>query len=394
MTRNDIIDRLKLRRIINASGTMTALGASRVRPEAAAMSLEIIDHFVDIDELQAAAGRAIAQATGAEAGCVTSSASSAMSIAIAAAMTGPDLGRIERLPDTAGLKSEVVVQAGHLVNYGAPIEQAIRLAGASPVAVDAGRDITSSITSNTTAALYVVSHHVADPGMPLGEFIAVFKPHGIPVIVDCASEYDLRGPVALGADIAIYSAHKFLGGLTAGVMAGRRDIIRAAYLQNRGIGRHMKVGKEGIAGAIAALEAWSKRDHAAARARQLGIAALWLASLRDVPGLSVEKCADSTGNPIDRVKVSVHKDAGLYAWELAARLAARDPSVRVRDDLLEHGYFFLDPCNLAPGEEETVARAIRSEVELAAKRRDGCRESFANHCKRITARQLEWPEGF
>ena len=87
----------------------------------------------------------------------------------------------------------------------------------------------------------------------------------MPVIVDAASEYDLRGFVAAGADIAIYSAHKFLGGLTAGIVAGRKDLVRAAYLQNGGIGRGMKVGKEGIVGAIAALEAWAQRDHAAHR---------------------------------------------------------------------------------------------------------------------------------
>ena len=48
--------------------------------------------------------------------------------------------------------------------------------------------------------------------------------------------------------MALYSAHKFLGGPTAGIVAGRKDLVRAAFLQNHGIGRGMKVGKEGIVG--------------------------------------------------------------------------------------------------------------------------------------------------
>jgi D-glucosaminate-6-phosphate ammonia-lyase len=389
---SDIVSRLKLQRIINVSGTMTSLGAARVVPEVAARSVEILDHFVDIDQLQARASAAIAQATGAEAGCVTSSAASGVSVAIAAAMTGPDLERIERLPDTSGLKNEIIIQTGHLINYGAPIEQAIRFTGAKMKRV--GNDAERFVSGREAAGLYVVSHHVVEQGLPLSDFIRICKARQVPVIVDMASEYDLKGPAALGADIAIYSAHKFLGGLTAGIMAGKRDLIRAAYLQNNGIGRHMKVGKEGIAGAIAALESWSRRDHQAVRESELGIVAMWLSSLAKVKGLRVEREPDWTGNPIDRVRVTVGEEAGLFAWELADRLAGRDPSVRVRDDLIEQGYFFLDPCNLLSGEENIVVEAIVVEIEAAQARNDGRKEGYEEHRKREIARLLEWPEGF
>ena len=99
----------------------------------------------------------------------------------------------------------------------------------------------------TAAAVYVISHHTVQYGMlALAEFAEIAHAKGVPVIVDAASEYDLKGFLARGADIALYSAHKFLGGPTAGIVAGRRDLVRAAFLQNGGIGRGMKVGKEGI----------------------------------------------------------------------------------------------------------------------------------------------------
>ena len=388
----DIISRLDLKRIVNASGTMTALGASRVPPPVAAMAVEMLDHFVDIDALQARASQWIARATGAEAGCVTSSAASGIAVAVAAAMTGSDLGRIETLPDTAGLKNEVIVQAGHLINYGAPLEQAIRLTGARiRLASDA---LEESFGERTAAALYVVSHHVTERGIGLADFIARCRARGVTVIVDMASEYDLKGPIGLGADAVIYSAHKFLGGLTAGIVAGIKDFIRSAYLQNRGIGRHMKVGKEGIVAAMAALEAWSGRNHELMQERERSIVAEWLARLDKLKGLKVAREPDWTGNPIERVKVRVEANSGLFAWELTDRLAARDPSVRVRDDLVAQGYFFLDPCNLAPGEEKIVAEAIAAEVAAAQKNRDGLKMSFAQYAERLTSRLCSWPDSY
>jgi L-seryl-tRNA(Ser) seleniumtransferase len=146
-----------------------------------------------------------------------------------------------------------------------------------------------------------------------------------------------------------------LGGPTTGIVAGRKDLVRAAYLQNRGIGRGMKVGKESIAGVMAALGAWEKRDHAGIRKRERQALDLWLTTLQAIPGVAAEIVPDPTDNPLDRLKVSVHPDSGFSAASLAAALAAGDPPVIVRDHETERGHFFLDPCNLHPGEAEIVA---------------------------------------
>ena len=125
-----------------------------------------------------------------------------------------------------------------------------------------------------------MSHRVVQRGMiKLAQFAAVARAKSVPVIVDAASEYDLRGFLVAGADLALYSSHKFLGGPTGGIVAGRKALVRAAYLQNGGIGRGMKVGEEGIAGTIAALQAWERRDHAAIRAAETRALALWLQML-------------------------------------------------------------------------------------------------------------------
>jgi L-seryl-tRNA(Ser) seleniumtransferase len=255
-------------------------------------------------------------------------------------------------------------------------------------------NLEDSIGGQTAAALYIVSHHVVQEGqIALDEFITICKKFGVPVIVDMASEYDLLSPIELGADVVIYSSHKFLGGPTGGIVAGRKELIRAAYLQNRGICRHMKIGKEGIAGTIAALEAWELRDHKSVYAREQGYVKHWQDVLGDIAGLHLDIHQDWTGNPITRLRVSVDPESsGLFAWELADRLSAGKPSIQVRDDLIEHGYFFLDPCNLLPGEEVTVGQRIIDEVKSAREKADGRRYSLSERKRRGVASLLNWPD--
>ena len=168
--RPDIRPELGLRQVINVSGTMTSLGASIVVPEAVDTVSRILTEFVEIGALHRKASAVIAAACGTEAGTITASASAGITVAIAGSMTGADLARIERLPDTAGLeRNEVAIQTGHLVHYGAPVEQAIRLAGAKVVPVGTATHarpyhLEGLIGPRTAAALYVVSHHAVGFG--------------------------------------------------------------------------------------------------------------------------------------------------------------------------------------------------------------------------------------
>lgn len=396
---DDIRARLGLRPVINVSGTMTSLGASIVVPQAIETVASVLGQWTEMSDLQRMASRTIARLTGSEAGCVTASCSAGITLAVAAAMTGRDLAAIERLPDTSGLRNEVVVQAGHLVSYGAPIDQAIRLSGAKVVPVGQATSayayqLAGAITENTAAAVYVVSHHVVEYGqIPLANFIATAHAKGVPVIVDAASEYDLTGFLAAGADVVLYSGHKFLGGPTSGIIAGSRALVRAAYLQNLGIGRGMKVGKEGIAGVIAALEAWENRDHAGIRARERKALDVWAKTLQGRPGIAARITPDPTGNPLDRLRIDIDPNiARITAWDLADRLAAGDPPIIVRDHEAEHNYLFLDPCNLHPDEEAVVARRVAEELDHAAAAPEPLVSSFAERAMRLEAGLLNWPD--
>jgi len=399
MSTNDIRSRLGLRPVINVSGTMTSLGASIVVPPAVEAVSAILSEFVELGDLHRKASAVIANLTGAEAGFITASCSAAISLAVAAAMTGSDLAAIERLPDATGLQNEVIIQSGHMVSYGAPVEQAIRLTGAKVVPIGQATSasayhLAGAITDRTAAAVYVVSHHVVDYAqIPLRVFAKVAHEHGIPVIVDAASEYDLQGFLADGADLVLYSGHKFLGGPTSGIVAGPKELVRNVYLQNRGIGRGMKVGKEGIVGTLAALQAWKTRDHDGIRARERKALDCWLAVLDGKQGVKAVVVPDPTNNPLDRLQVFIDpQEARITAWDLADRLAAGDRPVIVRDHEVEHGYFFLDPCNLHPDEEDIVAARLAEELEQARKSNLPIATPFEDRLLAKEAAILQWPD--
>ncbi|KPH06320.1 aminotransferase class V-fold PLP-dependent enzyme (plasmid) [Rhizobium acidisoli] len=396
---NDIRPSLGLRPVINVSGTMTSLGASIVVPEAIEAMASILPHFVEINDLQRKASAVIARLTGGEAGFVTASCSAGISLAVAGAITGDNLLAIEKLPDAVSEKNEVLVQMGHVVSYGAPVDQAIRLAGGKVVLVGQATSthrfhMEKAITDKTAAAVYVVSHHVVDYGLlNLKEFVEIAHARGVPVIVDAASEYDLRIFLEQGADIALYSGHKFLGGPTSGIVAGRKELVRHAFLQNMGIGRGMKVGKESIFGVMAALEAWEKRDHAGIRERETGSLNLWKRTLDGRPGVTALIEPDPTNNPLDRLRLIVDAEqAHITAWDLADALARGTPPIIVRDHEVEHRYFYLDPCNLHPGQDVIVANRLAEELDKARASNEIIATPIENRSRHRFDGVLRWPD--
>lgn len=393
---DDPFQRWNLTPVINAAGTMTSIGASCVPPKIRALVDKMLGKFIGMDELQTRAASVIARVTGGEAGCVTACSAAAMTQAVAACLTGVDLARIEALPQTTG-ERRVLLQAGHMINYGAPVDQAIRLAGAEVVPLGAAAacetwHLRAALEDGAAAAMYLVSHHtVRENELPMDVFIAMCREYDVPVIVNMASEYDLRGPIVLGASVAIYSGHKFLSGVTSGIVAGTSDLVRAVYLQHRGIGRTMKAGKESIVGAMAALELWEDRDHDAARAAENARVDHWQKDLNRILGLALDRHADWTGNPITRLRITVDPAAaGFNAWELAGRLNARSPRVVVRDDLIERQEIYLDPCNLSDADAALVALAIREEVKNLGNSGQGSRISWSAAKRAREAEAMSW----
>ena len=365
----DLFEKYKLRRVINACGKMTHLAGAIVLPEIAEAAAESMSHFFVLDELQSAAGRIIAEATGSEDGCVTACTAAGITLGVAACMTGAHLPRVFQLPDTTGMADRVLIQKGHCVNFGQSITQAIRLSGATPVEMGVVNrctvdEIRYALEQHHVAAIvHVESHHTVRYGWtPLPQVVELAHAAGVPVIVDgAAQDLRFRELISAGADLVIASAHKYLASTTAGVVAGRSDLVQAVYMQNRGIGRPMKAGKEAIVGVMAALEYRANQDISAWTREQDRRVELILGLLADLPGVGLSVDADPNGCPFSRPRLTLDPEvAGLSARELAARLAEGDPTVVVRAHHVDEGYINLDAIEMTDEEIRYVCDRIRT----------------------------------
>jgi len=345
----DVFARYGLRRIVNASGTETTKGASPVCQEVIAAVSELVAHSVEMAELQSVACHVIAKAVGAEAGVVVNCTAAGICMTMAGCITGKNLARIERLPNTDGLKNEVILQRGHNVTYGGYVEQHIRTIGARTVEIGAATEcgiyqLENAITDKTACALYVVSHHTVQSGLiDLASFAATCHARGVPVIVDAAAEPDPKSYLDAGADLVIFSVQKRLAGLTGGIVAGKLDLVQATYWQEKGIGRPMKVGKETVISAIAALERWASRGREAV-ARELDERlARAVELLSGLSGIRAATEIDSTTPSFSRLHLYVDADAaGLSAFELSQKLWSTTPSIYVRNLMADIGLLQLD----------------------------------------------------
>lgn len=360
----NVYQKFGLRKIVNGSGKMTVLGASAVQAEVAQAVSEATMDYVLIEELMETAGQKIAEATGAEDGCPTAGAAPGIAIAIAAAITGKNLTLIERMPNSEGLKNEIILQKGHSVHFGAPITQMIALGGGKVVEVGQANHverchIEQAITDKTAAIFYIKSHHAVQKGMQSIETMAVIaKERNIPFIIDAAAEGDFKKYFAKGADLVVYSGGKALGGPTSGFICGKAELIQACRKQYKGIGRAMKVGKESIIGLMTALELYDKKtDDSKSQIERM----TWLISqFNDVSGIQGEIVQDEAGRPIYRAELTIDaKVIGKDAFAIIKELEAGDPAIYTRNYYANLGKINIDPRPLLPGQEELIAAKIK-----------------------------------
>lgn len=365
-TNADVFTRYGLRRIVNVSGTETTKGASPACPEVISAVSELVAHSVEMAELQSVACSVIARALDVEGGCVVNCTAAGIATAIAACMTGQNLARVEQLPDVTGMKDEVIIQKGHSITYGGYITQNIRITGARTIEIGGATEcgvyqLEAALGPRTACALYVVSHHTVQSGLiDLGAFCKTCRARGVPVIVDGAAEPDPKSYIAAGADVVIFSAHKRLAGLTAGVLAGPLDLVKACMYQEKGIGRPMKVGKEAVISTIVALERWMKLDTARA-ARELEAR---LARARDrlagLPGIDATVAMDSSAPTFSRLHLQIDPlEAGFSAFELSQALWNRTPSIFVRNLMADIGLLQIDMRLISDQTADWVCDGIR-----------------------------------
>jgi L-seryl-tRNA(Ser) seleniumtransferase/D-glucosaminate-6-phosphate ammonia-lyase len=347
---------LGLPQVINASGKMTALGGTAQADAVADAQRRAAQYHVDLAALRALAGERIAERAGAEAATVTTGAAAGIAIGVAAMITGADRDKIERLPDTDGLAAEIILQAGHDVSFGARVTQMIRLGGGRPILVGSREsvqpaDVSKVISDRTAGLLFVQSHHTRQQnGLTLDQLVTLGRERGLPTLVDAAAEADLTTYIEQGADLVTYSGGKAIGGPTCGFITGRSALIDACELQNVGIARAMKVGKEQIIGLLTAL------DHYPAKPTWLERVDRLEAALQGLPDAVVGREADLAGRDIERVAL---RSTPERLRRLADALSSGDPVIYTRNHQLEEGLMLFDLREVRDADVDLLAEQVR-----------------------------------
>ena len=396
-----VYQRLGLRTIVNASGPSTRLTGGIMRPEVAEAMAEASQWCVDLAELQGRASEILAEATGAEAGYVTAGASAALMLASAACLAGLDPAKMNRLPDTTGMKNEVVMSRSQRNMY----DHAVAQAGARLIEVGipdrfsgAGvRDAQvweyeAAINDKTAAILWVAQAHT-EPSLP--EIVTLARRHGVPVIVDAAGQLppasNLKRFIAEGADLVAFSGGKAIGGPQAsGILAGRRDLVQSAALQQldhdtyfeqwsppaslfdkhklvgfpaSGIGRASKCGKEEIVGLLTALKMFIEENTEERHKRWLSLCQEVASGLKGVKGATVT-LVDKKYKGAPAVELTVDEDElGFSARDLVKRLQDGNPSVHANHARVRDGMVVFGPTCMKPGDPAIVVERVRAELK-------------------------------
>lgn len=361
-TPGDVYRRLGIEPVINGVGTVTVLGGSLMPPEVTDAMVAASRHFVPLPDLQERAGDHLARLIGVPAAMISAGAASAMTSGTAAAITGGDEEKLRSLPDTSGMKNEVIQQRAHHTGYQAQME----LTGARIVWVDTRDELEAAISDRTAMMFFL---NLADPRGRIGrgEWIEVARAHGVPTMNDAAADIPpperLHTYVEEGFDMVAFSGGKgLLGPQATGLLLGRPDLIQAARRAISpfgGIGRGMKVGKEEIIGLVAAVERYLSRDHEAERRELDARAELLMGVLGSVAGLSCETHVPEIANHVPHVVVNWNEgDLGLTSEEAVARLLEGDPPIAVSRS--REGQLRISTWMLRPGQDAVVAERVKS----------------------------------
>lgn len=364
----DIYRALGVSPAIVASGSTTAYGGSKLRPEVLDSMEKASRTMVNLDDLNVAAGKVIAEITGAEAGLVTSGSAGGLVLQAAAVMAGSDPASMAKLPKSDGLKNEIIMHTAHRFPY----DQCYTATGATIVNIGDGRrchpwELEAAINENTAAIAYLFSGFISRRALPLEQVVEIAHARDVPVIVDAASylppRANLRRFIDAGADMVQFSGGKAVRGPQGtGILAGRADLIEAAYANaspHQFIGRGMKVAKEEIIGLVEALQIFAEEDEDAENRQVAAMCQQVVDALIEVPGLEVSVKHDEFDYLTPVAVMRFTRDwRGPSRDEVDAALAAGDPPVYLHN-IHNPDELGIDPFNLDERELETLITRLR-----------------------------------
>ncbi|MDG1027982.1 MAG: aminotransferase class V-fold PLP-dependent enzyme [Flavobacteriaceae bacterium] len=366
-TQKDLYKDLGVRTFINCAGTYTALTGSLMPKEVTDAITFGTSQYVELDELQDRVGERISELLECEYATISSGCFGAMSIATAGVMCGMDNEKVAQLPNTDGIKNEVIMQESHYMGYC----QALTNVGAKLIKIKSTIDLEKSINSKT-AMLWFLNAGNDKGSIKWQEFVDLGKKHNIPTFIDCAADVppvdNLFKYTKMGFDLVAFSGGKGLRGpQSAGLLLGNRKLIEAARLHTppRGetIGRGMKVNKEEVLGMLTALELYLNKNHDEEWKMWEGQIKMISDSAKSVDGVKSEVFVPKYANHVPSLKIFWDpKNVKITPNQFRHELRIGHPSIETTGDNESVG---VTTWMMEPGQERTVSRRIREVFSMA-----------------------------
>jgi L-seryl-tRNA(Ser) seleniumtransferase len=358
-----------LKQVINASGRMTILGVSTPKPDVVDTVAYGLDQYFEMKDLVNKTGAYIASLLKVENAVVVASASAGIAQSIAAVIVKDDKDLLFNLhSSTKSVAREIILPKGHNVNFGAPVGTMVTLGGGQVVEAGYANEcyadhIEAAITPQTAAILYIKSHHTVQKSMlSVSDAAKVAKKHGIPFIVDAAAEEDLTCYYQMGADLVIYSGGKAIEGPTSGLVIGKQQWVERVKAQSAGIGRAMKIGKEGILGLTCAIELYLNAQKESGQ-QMVDKMMPFIDSLNSLQGISAKVVWDGAGRDIARTEIAFDAKAlNKTAVDMVALLKQGDPAIYFREYKANEGKVEVDVRSVNVDQLNTIYTSIRKIV--------------------------------
>ncbi|MEX2264408.1 MAG: selenocysteine synthase [Bryobacteraceae bacterium] len=360
---------LGIKPFINAAGTYTTLTASLMHPEVVQAIEYASKQFVRLQEVHDAVGKKIASLVGSESAMVTAGAASALTLGTAACMTGTSQEFIRRLPDTAGMKTEVIIQKSHRYGY----DHAVRNCGIKFIEVETREELERAINERTVMMLFFNANENKGQ-IKAAEFAELGKKHRIPTMNDAAADVppveNFSKYIKQGFDLVVFSGGKGIRGpQSCGLLLGREDLIAAARLNgppfSDSIGRGMKVNKEELVGMMVAVELYVKRDHQAEWREWEKRIKIISDSAGSNKAVKMETHIPEIANAVPHLRITWDADElKITRAEVVKQLREGDPAIELSPGGPKNG-IEVAVWMLQPGEERIVAKRIREVLRKA-----------------------------
>ncbi|MEN5017048.1 DgaE family pyridoxal phosphate-dependent ammonia lyase [Erwinia sp. Eh17-17] len=362
-----VYEKYGLKQVINASGRMTILGVSTPSADVVGTVSYGLNHYFEMKDLVDKTGAYIAGLLGCEAAVVVSCASAGIAQAVAAVIVRDNDWLLENLhvaPLTVA--HDIVLPKGHNVNYGAPVGTMVALGGGKLVEAGYANEcspaqLAAAITPQTAAILYIKSHHsVQKSHLSVEQAAVVACKHGVPLIVDAAAEEDLQTYYAAGADLVIYSGAKAIEGPTSGLVIGKTQYVEWVKRQSNGIGRAMKVGKEGILGLTQAIENYLRVEKVTG-AQMVEKMTPFIDSLNQLTGIQARTVWDAAGRDIARAEIHFDEAAiGRTTGDVVQALKTGEIAIYFRGYKANEGIVEVDVRSVTADQLHTIFVSIQT----------------------------------